>query len=156
MCARLLSYRVRYYLARYGHPDTLAVGNVAEIVRFGPRSHHRKARAPELGIDWLFASWLVLSLEHRERPASITFQFRQQKRQQHKVLTAYSSLTAYSQKHFAWKRDWERAWAPCTRRLARRTRRCVRLDRMFHWTSSSEVRNCLSWRTSAAYQASNR
>lgn len=71
----------------------------------------------------------------------------------HRYMYMYST-EEYSQKHFAWKQDWERAWVPCTRRLARRTRRCARPDRTSHWTWSPVARNCSSWRTSAAYRVS--
>ena len=63
-------YLKRSYLARYGHPDTLAVGNVVEVVRFGPRSHLRRIRAPELEIDWLFGNYLALSPARWERSIS--------------------------------------------------------------------------------------
>lgn len=65
-------YTDRKYLARYGHPDTLAVGNAVEIVRFCPRSHLRRTRAPGSGTGSLFGNCLVSPLEHQERPVSQT------------------------------------------------------------------------------------
>jgi hypothetical protein len=47
----ICTLHLKIYLARYGHPDTLAVDNVVEVVRFGPRFHLQKAHVPELETD---------------------------------------------------------------------------------------------------------
>ena len=61
------------YLARCEYPDKLAVGNVAEVVRFYLPHHPQIIRGQGWAICLLFGNFLASKHEHQRRAIKINF-----------------------------------------------------------------------------------